>query len=186
VSKERIESTDWSRDGRYVLVDRGRLGSSDVWAIPLAEPDKPFPVVGSPAYRTGGQFSPDGRFVAYNSRESGRTEVYVTAFPGKGARWQVSANGGTQPRWAANGKTLYFVSGAGELMAASVEPRGNQIEIRDVRPLFRVNLFTGPRLGAHGYDVSPDGKRFLLNGSGEGGGAKIAVVSNWDADLPRP
>ncbi|MGE5414077.1 MAG: hypothetical protein ACM3NW_07880, partial [Syntrophomonadaceae bacterium] len=185
-SKERLEATDWSRDGRWALVDRGNIGSSDVWAISLAEPDKAFPIVPSPAYRTGGQFSPDGRFVAYNSRETGRAEVYVTSFPGKGARWQVSANGGTQPRWRQDGKALYFVSGAGELMAASVETRGDQLEIRDVRPLFRVSLFTGPRLGAHGYDVSADGRKFLVNSAGEGDGARIAIVANWDAGLPRP
>jgi hypothetical protein len=156
-----------------------------VWAIPLAEPASAFPVVASPAYRTGGQFSPDGRWVAYNSRETGRAEVYITSFPGKGARWQVSASGGTQPRWRRDGKELFFISGAGELMAAAIEAQGDQLEIRDVKPLFRVNLFTGPRLGAHGYDVSPDGKRFLANSAGEAGGARIAIVSNWDAGLLR-
>jgi Tol biopolymer transport system component len=184
-SKKRLESTDWSRDGRYVLVDRGNIGSSDVWVIPLAEPEKSFPLFPSPAYRTGGQFSPDGQWIAYNSRETGRAEVYVTSFPGRGARWQVSANGGTQPRWRQDGKELYFVSSGGELTAATVEARGSQFEIRDVKPLFRLNLFTGPRLGAHGYDVSPDGKRFLVNSAGESTGGRIALVSNWDAGLPK-
>jgi Tol biopolymer transport system component len=184
-SKERIESTDWSRDGRYVLVDRGNIGATDVWAIPLAEPDKAFPIVSPPAYRTGGQFSPDGRWVAYNSRESGRVEVYVTSFPGRGARWQVSASGGAQPRWSQDGKELYFVAADGQLMAASVETVGSRLDIRDVRPLFRTTLFTGPRMGAHGYDISPDGKRFLINSASETGGARVILVSNWDVVFPK-
>jgi Tol biopolymer transport system component len=185
-SKERIEVTDWSRDGRYVLVDRGNIGATDIWAIPLAEPEKGFPIVASPAYRTGGQFSPDGNWVAYNTRETGRAEVYVSSFPGRSARWQVSANGGTQPRWSRDGRSLYFVSSAGELTEATFEIKGSQLQVRDVKPLFRVNLFTGPRLGAHGYDVAPDGKKFLLNNAGETGGARIALVSRWEAGLPRP
>jgi len=184
-SKERIESTDWSRDGRFVLVDRGNIGATDVWVIPLSEPDKSSPLVTPAAYRSGGQFSPDGHWVAYTSRETGRAEVYVTSFPERGARWQVSTNGGAQPRWGHDGSRVYFVSAGGELTAASVDSRGSRFEIREVKPLFRVNLFAGPRLGAHGYDVSPDGKRFLVNSAGEAGESRIALVVNWDADLPR-
>ncbi|MFI5181269.1 MAG: protein kinase [Thermoanaerobaculia bacterium] len=184
-SEERIEPTDWSRDGRYVLVDRGNIGAVDVWAIPLADPAGAFRLIQTPSYRTGGQFSPDGRWVAFNSRESGRTEVYVTSFSERGARWQVSASGGTQPRWRRDGQELYFVGADGELMSAAVDCRGPRFEVRDVKPLFRVSMFAGPRLGAHAYDVAPDGKRFLVNAAGESGAARVALVVHWDADLPK-
>ena len=183
-SKERIDPTDWSRDGRYVLVDRGNIGSSDVWAIPLADPARAFPLVQPPSHRTGGQFSPDGRWVAFNSRETGRAEVYVTPFPQSGARWQVSARGGTQPRWRHDGQELYFVSADGELMAAAVDSRGFRFEIKDVKALFRVSMFAGPRLGARAYDVAPDGK-FLVNTTSEVGVPRVALVVNWMADLPK-
>jgi Tol biopolymer transport system component len=184
-SKERIEPTDWSRDGRYVLVDRGNIGATDVWVIPLADSSEAYPLVQSPAYRTGGQFSPDGRWVAYNSRETGRAEVYVSSFAERGARWQVSARGGTQPRWRRDGQELTFVSADGELMAAAVDGHGSRFEVRDVKPLFRVSMFAGPRLGAHAYDVAPDGERFLVNAAGEAGEARVALVDHWDAELPK-
>ena len=183
-SSVRIEPTDWSPDGRYVLIDKGTIGATDIWVLPLAEPDKAFPLVQSPTLDGNGQFSPDGRWVAYMSQQSGRLEVYVTAFPGGGARWQVSANSGTQPRWSADGQTLYFVSIGGQLMAASVDGKGTQFVVKDVKPLFPVNLFVGPRISC-GYDVTADGKRFLINSAGESEAPRVVLVSNWAAELQK-
>jgi hypothetical protein len=70
-------------------------------------------------------------------------------------------------------------------MAASVGSHGSQFEVRDVKPLFHVSLFGGPRLGAHAYDVTPDGTRFLVNASGETGDVRVALVEHWDAELPK-
>ena len=177
-SAVRIEPTDWSHDGRYVLVDKGTIGATDIWVVPLAAPDKAFALVASPTLDGNGQFSPDDRWVAYMSQQSGRFEVYVTAFPGGGARWQVSANSGAQPRWSADGQTLYFVSLGGQLMAASVDGKGSQFTVKDVKPLFPVNLFVGPRISA-GYDVASDGKRFLINSAGEAERQRVVLVANW-------
>src|SRR5262249_45108358 len=77
---ERMEPTDWSRDGRYLLYGLANLGATDIWALPVADPSKPFPVVRSPWHEGSGQFSPDGRWVAYASLESGRTEIFVSPF----------------------------------------------------------------------------------------------------------
>jgi len=184
-SKERLEVSDWSRDGRYLLVDRGNIGASDIWAFPIADPAKAFPLVQTPFLERSGQFSPDGKWVAYMSQHTGRDEVYVTSFPSGGTRWQVSGGGGTQPRWSADGRELYFVSADGTLMAAAVDGRGSRFEVKDVRPLFRVNMYTGPRSGMYGYDVAPDGKRFLVNDAGEAGAARVALVANWTAELKR-
>ena len=177
-SPVRIEPTDWSPDGRHVLIDRGSIGATDIWVLPLAEPDKAFPIVQSQVLDGNGQFSPDGRWVAYMSQQSGRLEVYVTSFPGGGARWQISANSGTQPRWSADGRTLYFVSVAGQMMAASVDGTGAQFVVKDVQPLFSVNLFVGPRISC-GYDVTSDGKRFLINSAGQAETPRMVLVSNW-------
>ena len=184
-SKERIEPMDWSRDGRYVLVDRGNIGAQDIWAIPIAEPAKAYPLVQTQFPERAGQFSPDGRWVAYQAIQTGRNEVYVTPFPGGGARWQVSGGGGTQPRWGPDGRELYFVSADDDLMVAAVEGTGPRFEVKDVKPLFRTNMFRGPRHGLHSYAVSPDGKRFLINDAGEAGVPRVALVTNWTAELPQ-
>ncbi|HEU5248720.1 MAG TPA: hypothetical protein VFW15_01920 [Thermoanaerobaculia bacterium] len=153
--------------------------------IPLAEPEKAGPLVQSQFQERGGQFSPDGRWVAYQSLQTSRNEIYVTPFPGGGARWQVSAAGGTQPRWSPNGRELYFVSAVDDLMVATVDGRGTRFEVKENKPLFRVNLYRGPRVGQHSYDVSPDGKRFLINDAGEAGVPRVALVTNWTAMLPK-
>jgi eukaryotic-like serine/threonine-protein kinase len=184
-SKERIEPTDWSHDGRYVLVDRGNIGAHDVWAVPVAEPARAFPLVQTQFPERAGQFSPDGRWVAYQSLQTGRFEIYVTPFPVGGARWQISAGGGSQPRWSADGRSLYFVSADDDLTIASVDGSGSRFEIKDVKPLFRANLYHGPRAGLHSYAVAPDGKRFLINDAGEAGVPRVALVTNWTAGLKK-
>jgi Tol biopolymer transport system component len=184
-SKERIEPTDWSPDGRYVLVDRGNIGAQDVWAVPVAEPARAFPLVQTQFPERAGQVSPDGRWVAYQSLQTGRNEIYVTPFPGGGARWQVSGGGGSQARWSPDGRELYFVSADDDLTVASVDGRGSRFEVKDVRPLFRVNLYRGPRVGLHSYAVASDGKRFLVNDAGEAGVPRVALVTNWTAILAK-
>ncbi len=183
-SKERIEPTDWSRDGRHVLMDRGNVGAADIWAVPLAEPDKAFPLVQSQFLDTSGFFSPDGRWVAYVSQQTGRFEVYVTSFPGGGGRLQVSGSGGTHPYWSADGRTLYYVTLDGELTAAPVDGRGARFEVLGApKPLFPVNLFVGPRV-ASAYAVSADGKRVLVISAGEAAVPRVALVANWTSALP--
>ncbi len=184
-SRERLEVTDWSRDGRYLLVDRGNIGASDMWVFPRADTAKAFPLVVSQFLDRSGQFSPDGRWVAYTSQQTGRDEVYVTSFPDAGARRQVSGAGGTQPRWSPDGRELYFVSAEDDLSAASVDGSGPRFVVKDVRPLFRVNMFVGPRFGLYGYDISADGKRFLVNDAGEAGVPRVALVTNWTAELKK-
>ncbi len=182
-SNTRTEPTDWSHDGRYLLVDRGNVGAQDIWAVPISDPNQAFPLVETQFSERAGQFSPDGRWVAYQSLETSRNEIFVTPFPGGRARRQVSANGGTQARWSRDGRSLYFISADGDLTVADVDGSGSRFEVKDVKPLFRVNLFGGQRVGLHSYDVSPDGKRFLINDAGEAGVPRVALVTNWTAEL---
>jgi len=184
-STVRLEPTAWSRDGRYVLFTRGTIPTDDIVAIPFDEPEKAFPVLHSEFNQMSGQFSPDGHWLAYVSRETGRDEVYVTPFPAGGGKWQVSATGGRQPRWNPDGKSLYFESPRGELLAAAVDVRGSSFEVRSVQPLFRTNMYVGPRVGVPAYDVAPDGARLLINNAGDPTPIRATLVVNWDANLPR-
>jgi len=184
-STDRIEPTDWSRDGKWVLFNHGNIGATDIWVMPLAEPAKVAPFVTTPGMDTNAQFSPDGRWVAYRSTESGRSEVYVTPFPGGGAKWQVSPNGGAQARWSPDGKAIYFVSSDGDLSTTPVDASGGRLELKETRVLFPGNFFLGPRTGLIGYAVRRDGKGFLANNAGDVGAPRVALVENWDAALPK-
>ncbi len=182
-SPARMETTDWSRDGKYLLFDRGNIGATDIWAVALAQPDKPFPLVQTPFLDTTGMFSPDGRWVAYVSMQTGSWEVFVTAFPAGGAPYQVSGSGGRLPQWGPDGKTLYFIA-ENELMAAEVDGSGPRFEIRAPKPVFPLPLFIGPRL-ASAYAITPDGKRLLANAAGDVSAPRVALVANWTSDLAR-
>ena len=105
-SSRRNESPlDWSQDGRFLLYStQNPKTASDIWALPLMGERKPFAVLQSSFDEIQGQFSPDGRWLAYASNESGRYEIYVRTFPEAGGKWQVSAAGGMQPRWRRDGQ----------------------------------------------------------------------------------
>jgi Tol biopolymer transport system component len=177
----------WSPDGRFVLymVDNGAPTGWDLWLLPLFGDRKPYPFLQTPFNEAQGRFSPDGRWIAYISNESGRYEVYVTAFPGPGGKWQISSGGGTSiavwPRWRRDGKEISYLAPNGTLLAAAVNGQGARFEVGDVRPLFAPRS-RGPRWP---YDVSPDG-RFLVNTVVErGDSSSLAVVLNWTAALKK-
>ena len=125
-----------------------------------------------------GDISPDGHWIAYESNESGRFEVYVAPFPGPGGKRQVSTAGGAGPRWRADVKELFYRAADNRLMVAEVDARGGALEVKKVSPLF------GPIVGATGYDVSADGRRFLmLVPVGGEADTPLTVVRNWTAGI---
>ena len=119
--------------------------------------------------------------MAYVSQQTSRFEVYVTAFPGGGTRYQVSGSGGIQPTWSPDGKTLYFVTLDRELMAVDVDGRGTRFEIKVPRSLFRVNLFVGPRI-ASAYAVTADGNACWSTAPAKAE-PRVALVTNWLSGL---
>jgi dipeptidyl aminopeptidase/acylaminoacyl peptidase len=150
---------------------------------------KPFPFLRTRANAFQGQFSPDGKWIAYVSNESGRAEVYVAPFnasSASGGKWQVSTNGGAQPRWRPDGKEIFYVSPAPNvrLMAAAVGATGTRFDVGAVTPLFVVRLPGTPGVF---YQVSPDGKRFLFNMAPmvDTTATPITVVVNWTAGLKK-
>jgi Tol biopolymer transport system component len=181
--------TSWSSDGRSVLyfnTQGGSLSASDLRVLPLSGDRKAAVLLQTPFNEGNGRFSPDGRWTAYQSNESGRNEVYVAPFPGPGGKWQISTAGGSFPRWRRDGRELYYLAPDNNLMAASVSGDGAAFQVGVVRALFEVRVRAVPVGGGYPYDFSADGQRFLVNTlMQEAASAPITVVVNWTAALPK-
>ncbi len=175
---------DWSPDGKNILyAGPGEKGGLDLWVLPLGGDVKPYPLLKSEFVESMGHFSPDGRFFAYSSNESGRDEVYVQTFPLGGGKWQVSTGGGGQPHWRRDGKELYYIAADKKLMVAAVKLDGT-FEIGAVAPLFQTQVSNANN--PNRYDAAADGQRFLVNSSVESTKqAPFNVILNWTSTLKK-
>jgi Tol biopolymer transport system component/tRNA A-37 threonylcarbamoyl transferase component Bud32 len=176
---------DWSPDGKVLLFEQvSPKRVTDLWTLPLAGERKPSLYLQTSFNETHARFSPDGRFVAYTSNESGHDEVFVQTFPAGGGKWQISTDGGDQAQWRADGKELLFLGLDRKLRAVAVKA-GHGFEPGIQRVLFetRTNVPSGLASRAY-YAVAGDGQRFLVNAIvNEGGRIPITVVLNWAKDL---
>jgi eukaryotic-like serine/threonine-protein kinase len=178
---------DWSRDGRYLLfTQRGAKTGSDLWVLPMEGEHNPIPYLVTPFNEGQAQFSPDGRWVAYASNESGTKEVYVQPFPAAGGgKWAVSNGGGSQPHWRRDGKELFYFTPDQTLMFVSATVTGGMFQPGMPRALFRASVLGGTGGGpglAWRYDVAPDGQRFLMNTTlDEETGTPITAILNWQS-----
>jgi Tol biopolymer transport system component len=176
----------WTPDGRALIVTRtDPKNANDVWLVPVGGgAEKARPLLHSSFNELNGRVSPDGRWLAYISNESGAEQVYVQPFPNLGAKWQVSARGGNQPVWAPDGRRLFY-RGESALMAVDVEPTPRAFSAK--APV-RVGEDTYSRKGVThtGWDVGRDG-RILLVRTGGGGGrpTQIQIVQHWLEDVTR-
>jgi hypothetical protein len=170
--------SDWSPDGKYLAYFRTDPKTQlDIWFVALnGEARKPRQFLHGDFNESQGQFSPDGKWMAYVSDESGAAQIYVQSFPTPSGQRQISSDGGTQPRWAPNGRELFYVSRDRRLMAVSVQT-GAAFEAEAPRELFATALPAAPLRQA--YSVSNDGQRFLMNVPVEARSAPITVVLNW-------
>ena len=177
--------THWSRDGRFVVFHTfGGKAAWDLWVLPRRG-GKPFPFLESRFTEVQGALSPDGRWMAYSTDESGRFETYVTEFPQKRGRWQISTNGGMQPSWRGDGREVYYVGPDQALM--SVEISG-QRDFEAAPPVTRFKANFPPSVPAYWryYVPSADGQRFLVAALlAEAGASPINVVVNWSAGLKK-
>jgi Tol biopolymer transport system component len=175
---------DWSRDGKWILY--GLVGDgtqSDLWLVPAAGDAQPQPFLQTKAAEGCGQFSPDGKWVAYPSDESGLFQTYIRGFP-KGEKFQISRDGGIIPRWRGDGKELFFRSSDGNLMAVDIRA-GGAIELGIPAKLFSVTE-AGSLSTAIGYSPSADGKKFLMSIQTQTGAAEpMTAVLNWMSLLKR-
>ena len=142
---------------------------------------RPFPVADSPFDEREAQFSPDARWVGYESNESGRFEIYVQSFPDPTTKTQISANGGAQLRWRRDGSELFYIAADGHLMAVPVlKASGSAFQTGLPVALFVPHIggaITGPQ--KQQYDVSPDGQRFFMNTLIQGPSPPISIVFHW-------
>jgi serine/threonine protein kinase len=181
--------TSWSPDGRYIAFDReavrGETGTQ-IWMLPLFGNRKPFPFPEGASNYGGATFSPDGKWVAYESNESGRSEVYIVPFPRQGGRWQVSMEGGFAPRWRRDGRELFYLSLTNKLMAVKIQESGTSLSIGRAQALFQTNP-PATQWASWRYDVTADGKRFIVvtRLPAPPSAEPITLVVNWPALLAK-
>ena len=173
---------DFTPDGQFLLYsERDPKTNNDILILPLAGERKPSAFLRTPFNETQARLSPDGRWVAYASNESGRYEVYVQPFPSGGERVQVSNAGGTGPRWRRDGRELFYVTLRPDQSVVSVplKVEGDRFEAGTPAPLFKVEL------NSTDYEVTADGQRFLLNTTAGAPTTPLAVTAGWAAGLKR-
>jgi Tol biopolymer transport system component len=182
-----VNAWDWSREGKYVLVRKG----NELWY--LSGPER----VAKPLLQAKGtvrnaQFSPDGRWMAYASNETGSMETYVSSFPSGNGKWQVSSAGGQEPRWRQDGKELFYLSADGKLMAVAVTTGLPALAGAGFEAGSPVALFQTHRrqpvsaLDVFSYDVSADGQRFLvITKMDEANAAPLSVHLNWASEMEK-
>ena len=177
--------SDWSRDGRFLLYTDLQEGNAlHLWVLPMSGDRKPGRLLSGSSADIEGQFSPDGHWVAYSSNESGRWQVYVAPFPGPAKKYQISTEGGQQPRWRSDGKELFFLSADRKLMAVSLRT-GSPFEFSQPTPLFETHAhepITAEEFFT--YDNSADGRRFLINVDAEQTSPRpVDIILNWTSQL---
>ncbi|MCI0403337.1 MAG: hypothetical protein L0212_07430, partial [Acidobacteria bacterium] len=178
-----VRPWSWSPDSKhlaYRTLDPKTKTRADIWILPLSGERKPFPFVQTAFEESFASFSPDGKWIAYTSDESGQEQVYVAPFPGPGGRWQVSSAGGSRPLWRKDGREIYFLAADDKLMAAEVRAEGASLAVGQVRSLFSVR----PKRLGRVYDVTGDGRRFLVNTSiQERNAVPLTMVANWTSGV---
>jgi hypothetical protein len=172
--------TNWSFDGRFLAVDFQHVPgkSGDIWIVPLRGDRKPYPFLATNFVEYGARFSPDGRFLAYVSDESGRAEAYVVPFPGTGGKWHVSTEGAVRMDWPTGGKEILYLSPQElAVMSAEVKAAAGGLEIGSPKMLFKL---PPTEMGATAWD----GQRFLLAVRPERSAiSRVALLTNWTAGL---
>jgi serine/threonine protein kinase/Tol biopolymer transport system component len=185
--------TGWSADGRFLMyMSINPVTSADLWVVPMQGDRTPYVFLQTPFREAYGAFSPDGRWVAYHSNESGRYEIYVRPFfeaaehsaAAAGDQWQISTGGGVFATWRADGRELYYLDPSGAMMAASMTVTGNKLIAGSPQMLFRAHISRGGRDVQQGrqYDVAADGKFLIDIELNDDASTPITLIQNWNPD----
>jgi serine/threonine protein kinase len=196
------DPSDWSRDGKFLAFHADDPKTrNDIWILPMdskgaGEERKPFVFLQTEFQEARAVFSPDGRWIAYQSNESGRDEIYIRPFLDpdvkpiptgrdiRSGRWQVSTNGGTHARWRRDGKELFYLGSDDKIMAVEIKLGSTTVYVGAVRPLFQISPFRGASRDL--YDATADGQRFLVaTPGGEEIPSPITLVVNWQAEVKK-
>lgn len=170
--------TDWTLDGKLIL--GYRFGQrNDLWILPTFGDRNPYPFLQSKFDEFQGTFSPDGKWIAYTSNQSGDYEVYVQPLPASGKKWRISANGGAEPRWRRDGKELIYLSLDRNVVAVEVKANEGEFVVGAPQILFKAPISSPFFPFGMDYDVSADGQRFLISASIEESKPPISVILNW-------
>jgi Tol biopolymer transport system component len=183
-----IYPDDWSPDGKYILYERsgGPSTKVDLWVLPLDDSSKPYAYLETPFEEAHATFSPDGRWVAYASNESGRPEIYIQSFPIGGGKWQVSTAGGDQPQWRSDGKELLYVAPDQNLMSASIDSGPTLSVGRPVTLFLTEIVLSGITDDRNNFVPSRDGQRFLVNRLADAGNLQpLILVLNWAGEVKK-
>ena len=180
--------SSWSADGRFIIFAEGGVKTRmDIWALPMFGEKKEYPLSQSPFDERSPQLSPDGRWLAYSSDETGDYEIYVQSFSADGKlgndKKRISTRGGRFPVWRHDGSELFFIGGDGSMMATAVKTVGSEFEFTTPQALFKTRMLGW---NFHEFDVSLDGQRFLIGTRiGEASGPPPTVILNWTAALKK-
>ena len=182
----------WSPDGQSIVYTQFSTRAPDLWLLPLSGDRRPIALQNSQFVETFAQVSPDGRWLAYASNETGILETYVQPFPRGSGKWQVSTNGGQYPRWRRDGRELFYMtlSSGGKMMAVDTTATNGTFQAGTPKALFDTAFVNLPHNGPyHAFAVSPDGQRFLIpqfpSNTPQATAAPVAVVINWEAALQK-
>ena len=181
-----MDEAVYTLDGRWLVFRSGSGGGRNISAMRTGTDSAPRALVATAAEEFSPSVSPDGRWLAYGSDETGRTEIFVRPFPDtQGARYAVSSAGGAEPLWSHSGKELFYRDGANRLVAAEIAP-GPVFRVITERVLFSTNGYVTDNRHLH-YTVSPDDRTFYFVKSGAAAGAKneVVVVLSWFDELIR-
>jgi serine/threonine-protein kinase len=176
--------TSWSPDGSVLLfIDEDPETHYDIWVLPVGEGNKARPWQRTEFTESAAVFSPDGRWIAYQSNASGRHEIYVGSYPGPGAKHMVSTAGGTEPVWAADGHEIYYLAG-NKMMAAGVTTAPD-FTAGEPEVLFEAPTAVHDPVILANYDVTADGQQFLIIPQSNQRPTQINIAINWSTELAR-
>ena len=174
----------WSTDGKFLACMKQDSGTvDDIWVVTLDGDSEPEPFLNTRSWEDNPRFSPDGRWIAYTSSESGKNEVYIQQYPKGGRKTRISSEGGASPVWAADGRELFYSDGT-QMMVVAITPDPN-FSVGTPQALFDVTAYSvGGNFGP-GYDVTPDGQRFIILKRSEKPEVELVIVQNWFEELKR-